>query len=113
MPLDSLAAKPDNGRMNDIFDLKNLTDLPADIRGQLGATKRDELETELIGLLRVAGRDLTLDEVMVGYYRQYKKPCERRALMLKLYNMSRAKSPAIEAVEKRKGVYRLRADYVD
>lgn len=99
--------------MNSLFDLKNLSDLPPELRKDLGATKRDEFENELIQLFKMADGELTLDQVQVGYYRKYNKVCERRKLMMKLYNISRAKSPAIESVEKRKGVYKLRADYVE
>jgi hypothetical protein len=96
---------------SDIFQLSDVGDLPAELVEKLKATKRDSLETRLIELYQLAGRELTLDEVLVGFFRKYNEILDRRVLINKLYTMARAVSPAIESVPERKGVYVIRRGF--
>lgn len=91
----------------DIFDLSDLSDLPQSIKSELNVMKRDDFENKIIEVFRKANRDLTLDEVTVGYFRLHNEQKERKQIMSKLYNMSRSTRPAIESVAGKKGVYRL------
>ncbi len=91
----------------DIFDLSDLSDLPQSIKSDLNVMKRDEFEKKIIEVFRRAKRDITLDEVTVGYFRLHNEQKERKQIMSKLYNMSRNNRPAIESVAGKKGVYRL------
>lgn len=91
----------------DIFDLSDLSDLPQNIKSELNVMKRDEFENKIIDVFRRARRDITLDEVTVGYFRLHNEEKERKQIMSKLYNMSRNNRPAIESVSGKKGVYRL------
>jgi hypothetical protein len=91
----------------DIFDLSDLSDLPPSIKSDLNVVKRDEFENKIIEVFRRAKRDVTLDEVTVGYFRLHNEQKERKQIMSKLYNMSRAGRPAIESIAGKKGVYKL------
>lgn len=91
----------------DIFDLSDLSDLPQSIKSDLNVMKRDDFENKIIEVFRRAKRDITLDEVTVGYYRLHNEQKERKQIMSKLYNMSRNNRPAIESVAGKKGVYKL------
>ena len=91
----------------DIFDLSDLSDLPLSIKSDLNVVKRDDFENKIIEVFRRANRDIKLDEVTVGYFRLHNEQKERKQIMSKLYNMSRAERPAIESVAGKKGVYKL------
>jgi len=99
----------------DIFDLTNSSDIPDSLKKEISAFKRDEFEKRLIELFKIAGGGLNLDQVQVGYFRKYGEVKERRTITAKLYNMCRTErgNSAIESVEGKKGVYRLKADYKD
>jgi hypothetical protein len=94
-----------------IFQLADVGDLPPELVKSLKATRRDGLENRLIELYQQAGRPLTLDEVLVGFYRKYNEILDRRVLINKLYTMARAVSPAIDSVPERKGVYVIRQGF--
>ncbi len=96
-----------------IFDLSNVSDIPDGIKKELNVLKMDDFERKLIELFKIAKADLNLDQVQVGYYRKYNEHKERRTITAKLYNMCRGEHPAIESVEGRKGVYRLKDTYQD
>ncbi len=89
----------------DIFNLDNLSDIPQQIRKDLKILSRDPFEKNIIMLFEKAGRELSIDEVTVAYYRAYQELKDRNKIMAKLYNMSRSKSPAIKAIEHKKGIY--------
>ena len=91
--------------MNNIFDLNDISDIPPEIKGELN---RDKFAEQILDLFNMAGRELTVDEVTVGYYRQFQEIKTKRQIMTKLYNMSRETYPAIESVPGRKGAYRKR-----
>ena len=91
----------------DIFDLSDLSDLPQNVKSDLNVLKRDDFENKIINVFRRANRELTLDEVTVGYYRLHNEEKERKQIMAKLYNMSRTNRPAIKSIEGKKGVYKL------
>lgn len=91
----------------DIFDLSDLSDIPQEIKRDLKILARDDFEKNIIKLFKKAARQLTIDEVTVAYFRFFKEKKDRKAIMAKLYNMSRSKRPAIISVENRKGVYVL------
>lgn len=89
--------------MNNIFDLNDISDIPQEIKSELN---RDKFAEQILELFNMAGRELTVDEVTVGYYRQFQEIKTKRQIMTKLYNMSRETYPAIESVPGRKGAYR-------
>ena len=97
------AKKRKEGNMNNIFDLNDISDIPQEIKSDLN---RDQFAEQILDLFNIAGRELTVDEVTVGYYRQFQEIKTKRQIMTKLYNMSRENNPVIESVPGRKGAYR-------
>lgn len=93
--------------MDDIFSMDDLTDIPQHIKDELKVVSRDAFEKNIIALFHRAMRDLSIDEVTVGYYRLYGEAKERKQIMAKLYNMTRSDRPALRSVVGKKGVYRL------
>ena len=85
-----------------IFDLTDVSDIPAKMSTDL---RRDVFAQNILKLFNKAGRNLTIDEVTVGYYRQFKEIKTKRQIMVKLYSMARAKNAKIRSIPKLKGVY--------
>lgn len=85
-----------------IFDLTDVSDIPAEISTDL---THDVFAQNILTLFNKAGRNLTIDEVTVGYYRQFKEIKTKRQIMVKLYSMARAKKAKIRSIPKLKGVY--------
>lgn len=93
---------------NNIFDLKDLSDLPEEVVSGLSKGKKGTFEKNIIKLLTTARRPLNIDEVTVGYYRMFGIKKTRKAINMKLYNMSISGNPDIERVKGSRGVYRMR-----
>ena len=85
-----------------IFDLTDVSDVPAEISSELIC---DNFAQNILKLFELAGRNLTIDEVTVGYYRQFKEIKTKRQIMVKLYSMARARNAKIRSIPKLKGVY--------
>ena len=89
--------------MTDIFDLSNIDDIAEEVTKDLSV---DVFENHIIELFDLAKRDLSVDEVTVGYCRKYNEVKTKKQIMGKLYNMSRARNPKIKSVKGQKGIYR-------
>ena len=87
-----------------IFDLTDVSDIPAKISTDL---RRDVFAQNILKLFNKAGRNLTVDEITVGYYRQFKEIKTKRQIVLKLYNMAREEEAKIRSIPNRKGVYKV------
>lgn len=85
-----------------IFDLTDVSDIPAEISTDL---THDVFAKNILTLFNKAGRNLTIDEITVGYYRQFKEIKTKRQIMVKLYSMARAKKAKIRSIPNLKGVY--------
>ena len=85
-----------------IFDLTDVSDIPAKMSTDL---RRDVFAQNILKLFNKAGRNLTIDEVTVGYYRQFKEIKTKRQIMVKLYSMARARKAKIRSIPNLKGVY--------
>lgn len=86
----------------------DLGDLPEALLRQIPATRIDETEQEIIDIIKgVFGGIASVDEVLVGLYRQTGTVHERKKLASKLYRMVNAKPPLLEAVPKKRGIYRV------
>ena len=85
-----------------IFDLTDVSDIPEKISAELS---NDVFAQNILKLFNKAGRNLTIDEVTVGYYRQFKEIKTKRQIMVKLYSMARARSAKIRSIPNLKGVY--------
>lgn len=99
--------------LQNIFDLSNVSDIPHEIKEQLGFLNKNNFEEQLVELFTTANMELNLDQIMVGFYRKYGETKERRAIINKLYNMCRYDHPLIKKVEGKKGVYKLRKNNND
>lgn len=90
--------------MNDtqIFDTVNIDDLPQ----KLQKSVKNEFESNIIKLFKIANRPLHVNEVTVAYYRKYGVEKTKRQITVKLYNMSRIINPKI-VKHRGKGYYKL------
>ena len=93
--------------MGDIFDLEDVSDLPASLRERITKKNHDPFAMEIIDLLVRAGRPLNLDELTAGYYRLYKKERSRKQIMAKLYTMSKQQDAPVRSIKGKHGVYEL------
>ena len=85
-----------------IFDLTDVSDIPEEISAELS---NDVFAQNILTLFNKAGRNLTVDEITVGYYRQFKEIKTKRQIMVKLYSMARARRAKIRSIPNLKGVY--------
>ena len=85
-----------------IFDLTDVSDIPEEISTELS---HDVFAQNILTLFNKAGRNLTIDEITVGYYRQFKEIKTKRQIMVKLYSMARARNAKIRSIPNLKGVY--------
>lgn len=91
--------------MSDIFDTKNLNDIPSDISSEI---KKYDYANRIVELFKIAKRPLTPDEVTVAHFRKYGIVKGKRQIMAKMYNMAeKMDKPLLERVKGRVGVYKL------
>ena len=81
-------------------DLGNIHDLPPELLEELSITKADEIEDQLVTVIRAYGDEASLDQILVGLYRKFKVTQKRRFLQNKLYRMD-----TVWSVPGRKGIY--------
>lgn len=86
----------------------DLSDLPDVLKKQLTSSKLDDLEEKIVTTLKNRFDGMaTIDEIMVGLYRDFEHIVEdRKVLSNKLYRMT--KSDILESVGKRRGIYRAK-----
>ena len=87
-----------------IFDLTDVSDIPDEISTELNC---DVFAQNILTLFNKAGRNLTINEITVGYYRQFKEIKTKRQIMVKLYSMARARNAKIRSIPNLKGVYEV------
>ena len=85
-----------------IFDLTDVSDIPDEISKELNC---DVFAQNILTLFNKAGRNLTINEITVGYYRQFNEIKTKRQIMVKLYSMARARRAKIKSIPNLKGVY--------
>ncbi len=85
--------------------LGELSELPAELKAQLQATKMDELGQQIYDSIKGLDRCANLDEILVALYRKTGKIHKRQYISNKLYRMSR--NGGIESVKGKKSVYRI------
>jgi hypothetical protein len=67
----------------------DILDLPDELIEQLSVKKPDELEQQIISVMRaLGGEKLSLDQILVGLFRAYRRVHERRLTQQKLYRMN-------------------------
>ena len=85
-----------------IFDLTDVSDIPDEISTELNC---DVFAQNILTLFNKSGRNLTINEITVGYYRQFKEIKTKRQITVKLYSMARARNAKIRSIPNLKGVY--------
>lgn len=94
--------------MEELFDLSNLDDIPDAVKEGVNV---DIFAERILELFHIAGRELSVDEITIGYYRKYKGVDEeiktKRQIMSKVYAMSKETRAKIKSVSGKKGIYQL------
>ena len=85
-----------------------LSDLPESLVKQIPAARIDDLEREIIDVVKIRFEGVaSVDEVLVGLYRQTGIVHDRKKIAGKLYRMVQSRPPLLQSVEGKRGVYRL------
>lgn len=89
----------------DLFSLNEelLADLPEEVRSELSLSEADKFDAQATVLLSLAKRPLSLNELIVGFYRKYGVHYKRPSITARLYRM--LNNQAI--VSPSKGLYSL------
>lgn len=74
--------------MKDIFDIKDISDIPAIVANNLTSLRMSSPVKQLISLFKIKN-SLTIDEVLVGSFRKHKKTYARSYVSCILYNLYR------------------------
>ena len=85
-----------------IFDLTDVSDIPEEISAEL---TYDVFAQNILKLFNEAGRNLTINEITVAYYRKFKEIKTKKQITIKVYDMARARNAKIRSIPKLKGVY--------
>lgn len=85
-----------------------LDDLPPELLTQIPAARIGELDQQIINLLQDKfDGAASVDEILVGLYRDTSVIHDRRKLAGKLYRMVNSQPKLLDAVPRKRGVYRL------
>jgi len=71
-----------------IFDLSDISDLPIPLKNKLSILRSSSETRKIINLFKMKDT-LTIDEILVGFFREYKKEISRSWVSTTLYNLSR------------------------
>ena len=69
-------------------ELGDLSDLPEVLLKELSVKRTDELESQILAVMRACSGEVNLDQVLVGLFRKFKVTQTRRFIQNKLYRMS-------------------------
>ena len=93
---------------NKIFDLSNTSDLPEKLFNELTCNKeKGTFIRNIIYLLGLSEGGLHLDEIQVGYFREFGIYIQRHILVQRLYNSAKKEGSSIYSAKGRKGIYGL------
>lgn len=94
----------------DLFSLADelLADLPSEVRDELSLSEADKFDAQATTLLRLARRPLSLNELIVGFYRKFGIQYKRPSITARLYRMLNNKA----IVSPSKGLYSL-SEFLD
>ena len=86
----------------------DLSDLPESLLRQIPATRVDDQERAILDVVKLRyGGVASVDEILVGLYRQEGVVHERKKLASKLYRMVTGTPRLLEGLKDKRGVYRL------
>lgn len=86
-------------------EMGDLSDLPDELLDELQTAKVDELEQQVVDVLRALQGPANLDQILIGLFRKFSVMQKRRYLMNRLYKM--AQRELIVSVPRKKAVYVL------
>lgn len=89
--------------MEDIFSLENTDSLPEEVKSQIYVNSLKKGSKMLLELFSIKS-ELSIDEIIVGYYRKFDLIKSRTWVSSNLYNLS--KKGMIYKVKGKKGVYK-------
>lgn len=92
----------DNATAIDLFSMEEVGDLPPEIQRAIG--KSNSRSAKIANVCKRAGRPITINELVVGYYRLYGEEVLPAVMRSSIYSALKGKKPEIERV--RKGLYR-------
>lgn len=88
-------------------DYGDLSDLPPEVLKELSFNRPDEVGDIIKSLIADMGGEASIDQVLIGLWRQFGKKRKRCSVRLKLSQM--VKAGTLIAVTGRKGVYAIEA----
>lgn len=86
----------------------DLSDLPEALLKELSGLKADEIEQQLLNIVKGAGGEIDLDTILIEYFRRHEEVQTRKFVQNKLWRM--AQKYSVESVAGRKGVYVFRGE---
>lgn len=94
-----------SSNVDDLFYLDPLSidELPEELRKEINLSGSDLYDAQILDLLKIAGRPLTLNELLLGAYRKFKVQHKRTALTARLYRLAGDN----KVISLSKGVYTL------
>lgn len=98
-----LLAANDADTDNTILTPEDIEGLPEELIEQLSITEADRQDFDLLAVAKEIGGHLSLDKLLVGYYRKTKQILDRTKLNQRVYRM--VQKGMLYAVPGRKGVY--------
>ena len=94
--------------MKNIFDLEKTDDLPENVLVSISKTKprkSSKNRTRIVALFETANRELTIDEIIVGYYRMFGIEKKRPTIIAQLHSF--VKCGVLQRKKGCKGVFIL------
>ena len=91
--------------------LGDLSDLPDELLSELSGLEVDELEDQLVSVIKAYEGEADLNQILVGLYRKFKVVQKRRFIQQKLYRMSQR--GLVWTVPGRKGHYSTSEPFAD
>jgi hypothetical protein len=70
-------------------DPDDLSDLPPELLQELQLRRTDQLELQIVAVLRTLGGCADLDRILIGLYRQFQSVQKRRVLQNKMWRLVR------------------------
>ena len=77
------------GKIEDLFSLNplNLQGIPHDLETELSVSQSDVEDAQILELLKLAGRSLDLNELLIGCFRKYEVKHKRNMLTARIHRL--------------------------
>jgi len=89
----AVSPTPPEPSVEDLFSLNplDLDGIPEDLEEELSLSQSDKEDAQIIELLRIAGRPLELNELLIACYRKYEIKHKRNLLTARIYRLIKKK----------------------